>query len=163
MKKVALLFAFIAVTIAASAQKTKTAGAILTAFLTSVGAESPQVSASYFAKDGAIELPYVGNLGMPDKIVTQDSIAYLIGNLIKMAPDFRIKNIRIIMENPGMALAEYESEALLANGRKYQQLYMSYAVIKDGKIVKQREVMNSVLFVQAFFPNGMADLPANNK
>lgn len=160
MKKTALLIAFIAVTVTASAQQTKTAGTVLTEFLTSLGAGDPQVSASYFAKDGTIELPYVSNLGMPDKIVSRDSIANLIGNLFKMAPDFHVKNIKIIMEKPGMALAEYESEALLANGRNYKQLYMAYAVVKDGKIVKQREVMNSVLFVQAFFPNGMADLPA---
>ncbi|WP_395763146.1 nuclear transport factor 2 family protein [Elizabethkingia anophelis] len=157
MKKI--IFASLLVLFAGivSAQSS-TPGTILKNFLTSVGKDSPEVSASYFANDGVIELPYVSNLGMPDKIRGRDSIANLVGGLIKMAPDFRVKNFKILMELHDKVLAEYESEAVLANGRNYKQLYLTYAIVKDGKIVKQREVMNSVLFVQAFFPNGLADV-----
>lgn len=157
MKKIIFALLFVLLTGIVSAQSS-TPGTILKNFLTSVGKESPEVSASYFATDGIMELPYVSNLGMPDKIVGRDSIAHLVGGLIKMAPNFRIKNFKILMEQQDKVLAEYESEAILANGRNYKQLYLTYAIIKDGKIVKQREVMNSVLFVQAFFPNGLADV-----
>lgn len=160
MKKNIILFvlAILANVTIAAAQKQTKAEKVFLEYVNSVGTSDPSVTASYFAENGAIELPYVAMLGMHDKVVGRDSIAAVVGGLLKNAPGFRLKNVKVIMADDEKVLAEYESETLLPNGRTYKQHYMGYAIVKNGKIVLHREVMNTIVLVSAFFPNGLKDL-----
>lgn len=134
------------------------AAQLLKEYLASIGAGDPKVTASYFAEDGCIEAPYVEVFGMPARIVGPAAIEATMTNLLQTAPNFRLKNIQVVLETPTTVVAEYESEALMANGRPYQQLYFARLTSRDGKIVHHREFLNTIPFVQAFFPGGLADL-----
>lgn len=72
-----------------------------------------------------------------------------------------MKNLKVVMEQGDMVAVECENEAVMNTGGYCDQLYTGYATVKNGKIVKYREVMDIVTFAKAFFPNGVADLSAN--
>lgn len=137
---------------------TKMASTLLGEFLTSVGNGNPNTAASFFAEDGSIDAPYVASLGMPTKIVGQAAIEATLANIKSIAPNFHFTRVTTILETPTEVVAEYESEALMANGRTYKQLYMGHLIARDGKIVSHREFLNTIPFVEAFFPNGLNDL-----
>lgn len=139
-------------------ENTKTASALLKEFLTGIAAGDAQATASFFTEEGYIDAPYVEALGMPAKITGPAAIEATMLNIKQIAPDFRFTSIRIILETPAEVVAEYESEALMANGRTYKQLYMGHLVSRGGKIVSHREFLNTIPFVEAFFPNGLNDL-----
>lgn len=139
-------------------ENTKKASVLLEEFLASIGSGNPKVTASFFAEDGCIDAPYVESLGMPTKIIGQAAIEATISNIKNIAPNFHFTNVKTILETPTEVVAEYESEALMANGRAYKQLYMGHLIAKDGKIVSHREFLNTLPFVEAFFPNGLNDL-----
>jgi NAD(P)-dependent dehydrogenase (short-subunit alcohol dehydrogenase family) len=139
-------------------QETKSASGLLKEYLTSVSAGNPKVTASFFAEDGYIDAPYVESFGMPSKIIGTKDIEATMQGLLQNAPNFHFTKIKILMETPTEVVAEYESEATLANGRDYKQLYMGHLTSESGKIVCHREFLNTIPFVQAFFPNGLNDL-----
>jgi ketosteroid isomerase-like protein len=139
-------------------ENTKKASALLEEFLASIGTGNPKVTASFFAEDGCIDAPYVESLGMPTKIVGQAAIEATMLSIKSIAPNFHFTKVKMILETPTEVVAEYESEANMANGRHYKQLYMGHLIAKDGKIVSHREFLNTLSFVEAFFPNGLNDL-----
>ncbi|WP_435357860.1 nuclear transport factor 2 family protein [Emticicia sp. SJ17W-69] len=139
-------------------QNFKPAAQLLSDYLTSVSEGNPSKTASFFAKDGYIDAPYVVTLGMPSKITGKESIESTMSGLLQNAPNFHFTTIKVILETPTEVVAEYESEATLANGREYKQLYIGHLIAKDGEILCHREFLNTIPFVQAFFPNGLSDL-----
>lgn len=139
-------------------QLSQSASALLKQYLTSVSLGDAQATASFFAKDGYIDAPYVVALGMPSKIVGQAAIEQTMSNLFKTAPDFHFTRIDVVMESGNEVVAEYESEATLANGRYYKQQYIGHLIIKDGAIVSHKEYLNTIPFAEAFLPNGLNDL-----
>jgi ketosteroid isomerase-like protein len=147
---------------ALTAQQTPSASSLLNDYLTSIGKGDPKVTASYFTENGCIEAPYVASFGMSPTITGKPAIEDVMSNLLMAAPDFRLKKIRMIMETQDEVVAEYESEANMANGRSYRQLYIAHLIAKDGKIVCHREFLNTLSFVAAFFPNGLNDLISKN-
>ncbi|WP_337043912.1 nuclear transport factor 2 family protein [Emticicia sp. 17c] len=140
------------------AGQTKTASEVLTTFLNHVGRGNPQQIASYFAPDGYIEAPYVASIGMPTIMAGRETIEATMQGLLQNAPNFHFTDIRIIMETATEAIAEYKSSATLTNGRAYNQAYICHVVTKNGEIVSHREFLNTIPFVEAFFPNGLSDL-----
>lgn len=136
----------------------KSAATILEEFLSSISNGDAKRTASFFAEDGYIDAPYVASLGMPTKIVGPVAIEATMLNIKHIAPDFHFTKVKAILETETEVVAEYESEANMLNGRSYAQLYMGHLTIKDGKIVSHREFLNTISFVQAFFPNGLSDL-----
>lgn len=141
--------------------ESKSAVELLKDFFASVNSGNPKVAASFFAEDGYIEAPYVASFGMPAKFEGHEAIAASMAGLLQMAPNFRFTSARIIMETPTQVVVEYESEATLISGKPYKMLYIGYITTKDGKIVSLREFLNTVPFVEAFFPNGLQDLIPN--
>jgi ketosteroid isomerase-like protein len=139
-------------------QNFKSATQLLTEYLTSVSEGNPSKTASYFANDGYIDAPYIASLGMPSKIMGKESIEATMNELLQNAPNFHFTKINVILATPTEVVAEYESEATLANGREYKQLYMGHLITNDGEILCHREFLNTIPFVQAFFPNGLSDL-----
>lgn len=145
----------------ANAHETKSAAELLKGFLETVSSGNPIEAAAYFAEDGYLEAPYVASFGMPSKFEGREAIAGSMTGMLQMAPDFRFTSFKIIMENPTEVIAEYESEATLINGKHYKMLYIGCVKTKDGKITSHREFLNTVPFVEAFFPNGLMDLITN--
>lgn len=143
-------------------QEIKSASDLLKGYLESVGLGNPKATASFFAENGYIDAPYVTSLGMPSKIMGTAAIEATMQGLLQNAPNFHFTSIKIILETPTEAIAEYESEAVLANGRSYKQLYMGHITSKNGKIICHKEFLNTISFVEAFFPNGLKDLITTN-
>lgn len=139
-------------------KNTLTASLLLKEYLTSVSAGDAAATASFFEEDGYIDAPYVKSFGMDPKITGRPAIEATMANLIQNAPDFHFTSINIVLETPTEVVAEYESEAVLANGRTYKQHYMGHLTSKDGKILCHKEFLNTIPFVEAFFPNGLSDL-----
>lgn len=137
------------------------AAVILKDYLTSVNAENPKAVASFFADDGYIDAPYIQSIGMPSRIEGKAAIEATMQGLLQNAPNFHFTRIQPILETPTEVVAEYESEAVLTNGKSYRQLYIGHLTVKDGKILCHREFLNTIPFVEAFFPNGLKDLFVN--
>ncbi len=146
---------------ATTAHETKSASELLKDFLASVSAGNPKVAASFFAEDGYLEAPYVASFGMPSRFEGRETIAASMAGMLQVAPNFHFTSVKIIMETATQVVAEYESEATLANGKLYKMLYIGCITTKDGKIVSHTEFLNTVPFVEAFFPNGLQDLITN--
>lgn len=135
-----------------------TAADLLKDYLASVSNGDAKSVASFFAEDGLIDAPYIESLGMPSKIVGVPAIEATMKSLLQNAPNFHFTRVDVILETPNEVVAEYESEATLANGRKYRQLYMGHVTSREGKITRHKEFLNTIPFVEAFFPNGLKDL-----
>jgi hypothetical protein len=114
----------------------KTAKELLQTYHSNI--QNPDAAASLFAKDGAVELPYLASLGQPWRSVGPENIKDMIKGILKMAPDFRFINIQYLIETPDQVFAEYEVNCLF-NGKPYKQLYMGRLVAENGKIKLLRE------------------------
>ena len=136
----------------------KSAAALLKEYLTSAGEGDSHKTASFFAEGGFIDAPYVVSLGLPSKIEGPAAIQATMENLFQNAPDFHFTSMKVILETPGTVVAQYESEASFTNGRAYKQLYLGVVTAEDGKITSHTEYLNTIPFVEAFFPNGLKDL-----
>ncbi len=136
----------------------KPASVLLSEYLASVSAGKPALTASFFAEDGYIDAPYVESLGMPSRISGRSAIEATMKGLLQNAPGFHFTHIRPVLETHNEVVAEYESEAVLANGRTYRQLYMGHLTAENGKITCHREFLNTLVFAEAFLPNGLKDL-----
>jgi Ketosteroid isomerase-related protein len=141
-----------------SNSKPKSASLLFKDYLDNVNAGNPKTVAEFFAEDGYIDAPYVESFGMPSKIIGKTAIEATMQGLLQNAPGFHFTSLKIILETPTEIVAEYESEAVMANGKSYKQLYIGHITTKDGKIISHREFLNTVPFAQAFLPNGLKDL-----
>src|SRR6218665_2252614 len=139
----------------------KTASSLFKEFLEAVGKGDAREASSFFAADGYIDAPYVQSLGFPSKITGSAAIEQSLTQVKAAAPNFHFTNLKVILETPEELVAEYESEAVMASGKPYKQLYMGHITAKDGKIISHKEFLNTVVFVEAFFPNGLSDLITN--
>src|SRR5260370_33302111 len=81
----------------------KSATELLEAYLNNV--RTPRVSASQFAEDGVLELPWV-------KAYAQGpaAVGKLLAGLLSKIPDFRFKNLTYFIETPDKVAAEYQGE-----------------------------------------------------
>jgi ketosteroid isomerase-like protein len=141
--------------------KTKTASEIFKDYLDCVNSGNPKEVASFFAEDGYIDAPYVASFGMPSKIHGKTDIETTMQGLLQNAPGFHFTRVKIILETPTEVVAEYESEAVLVNGRNYRQLYIGHVTTREEKIICHREFLNTISFATAFLPNGLKDLVTN--
>ena len=158
MKTLIIILLMIGSVVTVSAQKSKHASVVFKEYLAAVSKGDPKAAASYFDEKGYIEAPYVASFGMPSKFEGREAIAATMAGLLKNAPNFHFTSVKVIMETPTQVVAEYESEATLVNGRQYKMLYIGSITTKDGKIMSHHEFLNTVPFVEAFFPNGLKDL-----
>lgn len=142
----------------ASAQRTKKASIIFSEYLAAVSSGDPKAASSFLADSGYIEAPYVAAFGMPSKFQGKDAIEATMAGVLKLAPNFHFTGMRVVMETSDQVVAEYESEATTATGRSYKMQYIGVIITKNGKILSHKEYLNTVPFVEAFFPNGFKDL-----
>lgn len=139
----------------------KTPSVLFKEFLDTVGKGDAKAASSFFTTDGYIDAPYVQSLGFPSKIAGHEAIGQSLSQVKAAAPNFHFSNFKVVMETENELVAEYESEAVMTSGKPYKQLYIAHVTTKDGKIVSHKEFLNTVVFVEAFFPNGLKDLITN--
>ena len=122
----------------------KTATELLEAYLTNV--QTPKVSASQFAGDGVLELPWVKAHAKGPAAVER-----LLAGMLAKVPDFRFKNLTYYIQTPDKVAAEYQVEALvLETGKIYKQTYAGVLLAENGKIKLLREALDTVAAAQAF-------------
>ena len=137
----------------------KESKALLLEYLSSL--RDPQLAASLFAEDGALELPFLRTLGVEARYVGRGEIAGLLNHLLKLYPDivFAPVDTRILIETPEKTFAEYVTHATAAaTGRRLHHLFTGYLVARGGQIKLLRETFNTLAMAQAQLPNGVADL-----
>jgi ketosteroid isomerase-like protein len=122
----------------------KTASELLEAYLNNVA--TSEVSASQFADDGVLELPWVKAYAKGPAEVEK----LLVGMLAKV-PDFRFKNLTYFIQTPDKVAAEYQVEALvLATGKIYRQTYAGVLIAENGKVKLLHEALDTLAASQAF-------------
>jgi len=122
----------------------KSATELLEAYLNNVG--TPKISASQFAEDGVLELPWVKAHAQGPAAVEK----LLTGMLVKV-PDFRFKNLTYFIQTPDKVAAEYQLEALVVDtGKIYQQTYAGVLLAENGEIKLLREALDTLAASKAF-------------
>jgi ketosteroid isomerase-like protein len=122
----------------------KSATELLEAYLDNV--RTPKVSASQFADDGVLELPWIKTHAQGPAAVEK----LLTGLLVKI-PDFRFKNLTYFIQTPDKVAAEYHVEALVVDtGKLYQQTYAGILFAQNGKIKLLHENLNTLAASKAF-------------
>ena len=122
----------------------KSATELLEAYLNNV--RTPSVSASQFAEDGVLELPWVKAHAQGPAAVEK-----LLTGLLAKIPDFRFKNLTYFIQTPDKVAAEYRVEALVVDtGKMYQQTYAGVLLAENGKIKLLREALDTLAASKAF-------------
>jgi ketosteroid isomerase-like protein len=122
----------------------KSASELLEAYLNNVG--TPKVSASQFAEDGVLELPWVNAHAQGPAAVET-----LLTGLLAKVPDFRFKNLTYFIQTPDKVAAEYHVEAkVLATGKIYKQTYAGVLHAENGKIKLLHETLDTLAASKAF-------------
>ena len=122
----------------------KTATELLEAYLKDIG--TPKVSASLFADDGVLELPWVDV-----HVQGPAEIEKMITGLLARLPGFRFKNLTYFIQTPDKVAAEYQVETpVLDTGKIYRQTYCGVLIAVDGKIKLLREALNTAAAAEAF-------------
>jgi ketosteroid isomerase-like protein len=123
----------------------------------------PEQASSLFAYDGVFEMPYLVSLGMEPRYEGRDKIRGFIGAVLELYPDwtFEAKDVRVLIDTPTQAFAEYVGHATsAATGRHVDLLFMGRIEVENGQITLLREAMNTLAAAQAVLPGGAADVPA---
>ena len=122
----------------------KSATELLETYLNNV--RTPKVSASQFAEDGVLELPWVKAHAQGPAAVEK-----LLTGLLAKIPDFRFKSPTYFIQTPDKVAAEYRVEALVADtGKVYQQTYAGVLLAENGKIKLLREALDTLAASKAF-------------
>jgi ketosteroid isomerase-like protein len=122
----------------------KSATELLEAYLNNI--RTPKISASQFAEDGVLELPWVKAHARGPAEVEK-----LIAGLLTKIPDFRFKNLTYFIQATDHVAAEYQVEALVVDtGKVYQQTYAGVLVAENGKIKLLREALDTAAAAKAF-------------
>jgi len=130
----------------------KTATKLLNAYLSSI--RDPAAAAALFADDGVLELPSLKSLGIDARAVGPVAIEAFIAGLLKNVPEFRFKDIELLIDGEDQAFGEYSVEArVLSTGKLYKQTYAGRLVAENGKIKLLREALDTLAAAKAFTPD----------
>jgi ketosteroid isomerase-like protein len=125
-------------------RNTMNAPELLRTYLSKI--QDPAAVAALFAEDGVLELPQM-NVRSQGRTEIEKNIA----GLLKIVPDFRFKDIQILIETPDQAFGEYSVEAVvLTTGKVYKQTYFGRLVAEKGKIKLLRESLDTLAAQRAF-------------
>ena len=133
----------------------KTAKELLQAYIDG----SARESAALFAEKGALELPYLADLGVEPRYEGPENIgAFLTFLHEKMYPGFKFIDIKIYIDTPDQAFGEYTIHQKSGiSGKEIHQRFFGHCTVADGKIVLLREALNVIAAADAMFPGGIAD------
>jgi hypothetical protein len=134
----------------------KTAKGLLQAYIDG----SAMQAAALFAKDGALELPYLADLGVEPRYEGPDNIgAFLTFLHDKMYPNFKFIDVHIYIDTPDQAFGEYTIHQKSGiSGKNVHQRFFGHCTAAGGKIVLLREALNVLAAADGMFPNGIADV-----
>jgi len=119
-----------------------------------------QESAALFAEKGALELPYLADLGVEPRYEGVQSIgAFLTFLHEKMYPGFKFIDVKIYIDTPDQAFGEYTIHQRSGiSGKEIHQRFFGHCTVANGKIVLLREALNVIAAADAMFPGGIADV-----
>jgi len=139
----------------------KTAKHLLQAYIDG----SAQEAAALFADNGALELPYLADLGVDPRYQGPKTIETFLTFLHeKMYPSFKFQDVKIYIDAQEQAFGEYTIHQKSGiSGRLVHQRFFGHCVVADGKIVLLREALNVLAAADGMFPNGIADVLKNKK
>jgi hypothetical protein len=134
----------------------KTAKELLQAYINGSALES----AALFAEDGALELPYLADLGVEPRYEGPRNVGAFLSFLHeKMYPNFKFVDVKIYIGTPDQAFGEYTIHQKSGiSGKDVHQRFFGHCVAADGKIVLLREALNLLAAADGMFPNGIADV-----
>jgi uncharacterized protein len=137
----------------------KTAKELLQAYIDGSASEA----AALFAENGALELPYLADLGVEPRYQGPENIGAFLSFLHeKMYPNFKFVDVKIYIDTPEQAFGEYTIHQKSGiSGRDVHQRFFGHCVAADGKIVLLREALNVLAAADGMFPNGIADVIKN--
>jgi hypothetical protein len=70
--------------------------------------------------------------------------------VIDIYPSFKFENIKVLIDTPDQAFAEFEATAVSSKtGRSVHQLFFARLVAENGKIKLFREALNTVEVARA--------------
>ena len=104
-----------------------------------------------YAEDATIEYPYAASLNSAEKLNMNEYFNHLKGGLEQM-PDIKFSNVRVYQTTEGDSYwAEVHGETTIPKtGKLYQQDYVMYFEVTDGKFSFYREYWNAVPVMEAF-------------
>jgi uncharacterized protein len=119
-----------------------------------------QQAATLFANNGALELPYLADLGVPPRYDGPQAIeTFLIFLHEKMYPGFKFIDVQIYIDTPDQAFGKYTIHQKSGiSGKDVHQRFFGHCVAAEGKIVLLREALNVLATADGMFPNGIADV-----
>ena len=134
----------------------KTAKELLQAYIDGSAPEA----AALFAEDGALELPYLADLGVEPRYEGVKNVgAFLTFLHEKMYPNFKFIDVKIYMDTPSQAFGEYTIHQKSGiSGKDVHQRFFGHCTAADGKIILLREALNVLAAADGMFPNGIADV-----
>jgi uncharacterized protein len=134
----------------------KTAKELLQAYIDG----SAQQAAALFANDGALELPYLADLGVEPRYEGPENIgAFLTFLHEKMYPNFKFVDVKIYIDTPDQAFGEYTIHQKSGiSGKNVHQRFFGHCTAAGGKIILLREALNVLAAADGIFPNGIADV-----
>jgi len=138
----------------------KTAKELLQAYIDGTA----QQSAALFAEKGALELPYLADLGVEPRYEGPESIgAFLTFLHEKMYTGFKFIDVKIYIDTPDQAFGEYTIHQKSGiSGKEVHQRFFGHCTVANGKIILLREALNVIAAADAMFPGGIAAV-ANRK
>lgn len=111
-----------------------------------------KAAAALFAEDGALDLPYLVDFGIPGRYQGRDAIIGLLNFVIALYPGVQFQNVKILIDTPEKMFAEYEFTGVSSQtGRPIHQLFFGHLVAENGKIKLLREALNSMEVARATF------------
>jgi hypothetical protein len=134
----------------------KTAKELLQAYIDGSALEA----AALFADKGALELPYLADLGVEPHYEGPKNIgAFLTFLHEQMYPGFKFIDVKIYIDTPEQAFGEYTIHQRSGiSGKHVHQRFFGHLVAENGKIVLLREALNVLAAADGMFPNGIADV-----
>jgi len=134
----------------------KTAKELLQAYING----SARESAALFAEKGALELPYLADLGVEPRYEGPENIgAFLTFLHEKMYPGFKFIDVKIYIDTPDQAFGEYTIHQKSGiSGKEIHQRFFGHCTVASGQIVLLREALNVIAAADAMFPGGLADI-----
>ncbi len=134
----------------------KTAKELLQAYIDG----SAEQSAALFAENGALELPYLADLGVEPRYEGPKQVGAFLSFLHeKMYPDFKFVDVKIYIDTLDQAFGEYTIRQKSGiSGKDVHQRFFGHCVAADGKITILREALNLFAAADGMFPNGLADV-----
>ena len=133
---------------------------------TAASFRDPKKAAEMFTEDGAFEMPYLESFGLPGRYEGREAIEGFFRFVREVYPDMDLENIKVMIDTPEQAFAEYEFTAQSSKtGRTIHELFFGRLVAENGKIKLLREAVNLVEVALGVFPNGLADykVPSEHK